>query len=714
MLQASLPDYMVPSAFVVLDHLPLTPNGKLDRKALPAPDLTPTTVRRAPRSSQEQMLCALFAEVLGIECVGIDDNFFKLGGDSIVSIQLVSRARNAGLVFTPRAVFEHQTVRGLAAVATPVQETAPNPPDNPIGGLPPTPIMRWLRERGGPIERFNQAILLQVPAGLRHDHLIAALQTLLDHHDALRLRVVTPGGHGEWSLEVAPPGAGAGGRTPSDLPLVTLPQAEIERLESKYLDLEEVLPLSPLQEGLLFHALYDAKAPDVYTVQFVLGLEGPLDSGTLQAAVHALLQRHASLRACFQHHNLSRPVQIIMPTVALPWRSIDLSLLDDPARQQRLAQILAEDRVARFDLASPPLLRCILIRLAADDHRLIISSHHILTDAWSTLILVKELLTLYAHGRDAVPLPTVNPYRNYLAWIAAHDRSAAISAWQETLAGLEEATRLAPHDPGRAPVAPEQVTLAVSETLTTALTRRARTHGLTPNTFIQAAWSILLGRLTGRDDVVFGVTVAGRPPEIAGIETMVGLFINTLPLRTKLAPAKPLLQLLKELQDSQSMLIAYQHLGLAEIQSLAGLGELFDTLVVFENYPVDLAILGRDVGGLRLTGIEGHDATHYPLTLAAVPGQHLQLRLGYRPDLFDRASVEAMAGRLVRLLEAAIAAPDQPIGGLDILAPEERRTILYEWNDTAHPIPPTTLPELLAAQAARTPMPWQWCSRTPR
>jgi pristinamycin I synthase 3 and 4 len=206
-LQASLPDYMVPSAFVVLDCLPLTLNGKLDRKALPAPDLTPTTGRRAARSPREEILCSLFSEVLRVERVGIDDQFFKLGGDSIMAIQLVSRAREAGLVITPRAVFEHQSVATLAAVATPVQETAPDPPDNPIGGLPLTPIMHWLRERGGPIDRFNQPMLLQVPAGLRHDHLIAALQTLLDHHDALRLRLVAPAERGEWRLEVEPPGA---------------------------------------------------------------------------------------------------------------------------------------------------------------------------------------------------------------------------------------------------------------------------------------------------------------------------------------------------------------------------------------------------------------------------------------------------------------------------------------------------------------------------
>ena len=359
---------------------------------------------------------------------------------------------------------------------------------------------------------------------------------------------------------------GAGGRTPSDLPLLEISQAEIERLESTYPQIEDILPLSPLQEGLLFHALYDAQAPDIYITQLVLGLDGPLDQAALKTAVRSFLARHASLRAGFQQADLNRPVQIILPKVELPWRNIDLSLLDEAARQQRLSDLLTQDRAERFDLAAPPLLRGTLIRLAADQHRLVLTIHHILMDGWSMPIMVQELLALYAHKGDDDVLPRVTPYRNYLAWIAAQDRGAAIATWQEALAGLEGATRLAPHQPGRAPAVPEQITRALSETLTAALTRQARSQGLTLNTFIQAAWAILLGRLTGREDVVFGVTVAGRPPEIAGIETMVGLFINTLPLRIKLPPATPLRTLLKDIQDGQSRLIAHQHLGLAEIR----------------------------------------------------------------------------------------------------------------------------------------------------
>ena len=496
---------------------------------------------------------------------------------------------------------------------------------------------------------------------------------------------------------------GAGGRSPSDLPLLALTQDEIERLEREYPQLEDILPLTPLQEGLLFHALYDAQSPDVYMVQLEFGLEGALDGEALRAAARALLDRHATLRACFQHEGLSRPVQVILSQVEVPWRSLDLSSLNASDRAQRLADFLAEDRNERFDPRSAPLLRFTLIRLSAREHRLVLTNHHILLDGWSMPVLVRELLTLYAQQGDASVLPRPTPYRDYLAWLAAQDRGAAIAAWREALAELEEGTHLAPRNPARVPIVPEHIVLTLSESLTTALTQQARRQVLTLNTFMQAAWAILLGRLTGQSDVVFGVTVAGRPPEIAGIENTVGLFINTLPLRIKLPANKPLLALLREVQDNQSRLMTHQHLGLAEIQALAGLGDLFDTLTVFENYPVDTSSYSADVGGLRLSGATGYDAPHYPLSLRIAPGERLQLCLEYQGDLFDRASVVALADRLVRLLEAAVAEPERAIGSLDILSAEERRTILREWNDTARAIPSATLPELFAAQVAKSP-----------
>uniref|UniRef100_UPI0012E99EBE non-ribosomal peptide synthetase n=1 Tax=Streptomyces apocyni TaxID=2654677 RepID=UPI0012E99EBE len=201
-LDQSLPAYMVPAVFVPLDALPLTPNGKVDRKALPAPDYTALTTGREPRTPEEKLLAGLFADVLGLPSVGVDDSFFDLGGDSIISIQLVSRARKAGLVFTPRDVFQRKTVAGLASVAMPADTAVVEDPDAGIGDIPLTPIMHWLRERPGPIDGSHQSMLVRLPAGLGEDRLASALQTVLDHHDALRARLVRTGSD-VWSLEVA-------------------------------------------------------------------------------------------------------------------------------------------------------------------------------------------------------------------------------------------------------------------------------------------------------------------------------------------------------------------------------------------------------------------------------------------------------------------------------------------------------------------------------
>ena len=364
------------------------------------------------------MLCGLYArEVLGVARVGIDDNCFALGGDSIMSIRLVSRARKAGLEITPRGCSSIAQSRlcGQTRVAKAVAETKKSAPD---------------------------------------------------------------------------------------LPLVALSAAEIGRLEGSYPQIDDVLPLSPLQEGLLFHALFDAQGPDIYTMQIAIVIDGPLDGATLNAAADALVQRHGSLRAAFQHEHLSRPVQVIVPVVRAPWRNIDLSALDEASREERLQQILAEDCGERFDPARAPLLRFTLIRLGADRHRLLFTNHHILMDGWSMPVVVWELLTLYGQRGDGGSLPRVTPYRDYLAWLASQDRAAAVAAWSTALAGLEEATLLAGPGRGGAPALAEQIRFTVDASLTSALMRQARGRSLTVNTYIQGIWAILLGRLTGRDDVV--------------------------------------------------------------------------------------------------------------------------------------------------------------------------------------------------------------------
>ena len=422
------------------------------------------------------------------------------------------------------------------------------------------------------------------------------------------------------------------------------------------------------------------------------------------SAAAEIVRRHANLRAGFLHQDLEQPVQVIPRDVALPWQDHDLTLLAPELREAERMRLVLEDRARRFDPAQPPLLRFTLIRMAHDLHHLVLANHHILLDGWSMPILVEELFTLYRAGGDLAVLPRVTPYRDYLAWVSQRDQAVTRLAWQEHLAGLDEPTRLAPVQTTQAAL-PEVFAWNLPADTTTALTRQARHHGLTLNTVLQGAWAILIGHLTSRSDVVFGITVAGRPPELAGIERMVGLFINTVPLRLQLQPAETLVELLSRLQDQQSRLIDHQHLGLADIQHLAGLGELFDTLVVFENYPVQQRDHSPLTSGLHVVNAGGHggDTSHYPLGLVAVPGQQLGLRLGYRPDLFDRAGVEAIAARLVRLLEAVAADPAQRVGQVELLEPAERRLILETWNNTAHPVPDATLPDLFEQQVARDP-----------
>ncbi|MGE6738304.1 condensation domain-containing protein, partial [Streptomyces sp. NPDC059900] len=381
----------------------------------------------------------------------------------------------------------------------------------------------------------------------------------------------------------------AGGHTSSDFPLLQLPltQRGVQELELAVPDLADVWPLSPLQEGLLFHAAFDDRGPDVYAGQRALLLDGPLDAARLRGAWQEVLGRHPILRASF-HQGASdeAAVQVIADAVTLPWRAADVSGLPEAQARAEIDRLCAAEMAERFDLTRAPLLRVLLIRLGERRHRMVVTTHHVVVDGWSLPVLFDELSALYeaAAGERRAALPPATSYREYLAWLGRQDRPAARAAWQVELAGADEPSRVAP-DRSAAPARPIPLEFECSAELTRDLTELARTHGLTMNTIVQGAWALLLARLIGRDDVVFGSTVAGRPADVPGADTSVGLFINTLPVRARLDPAQPALDLLADLQRRQVALMGHQHLGLAEIRQLTGSGAEFDTLVVYENYP---------------------------------------------------------------------------------------------------------------------------------
>ncbi|MFI0444378.1 amino acid adenylation domain-containing protein [Actinomadura sp. 6N118] len=472
--------------------------------------------------------------------------------------------------------------------------------------------------------------------------------------------------------------------------------------QQKQSQLEDILPLSPLQQGLFFHALHDS-GQDVYTAQVVFDLEGPLDVAALKAAAATLLRRHANLRAGFRQRKEGTPVQIVQRQVRLPWQDIDLSGTPEAEREAEAKAVVDRDRATPFDMAKPPLLRFTLIKLADGRHRMVFTNHHILLDGWSTPVLQTELFALYLAGGDDTGMPRVTPYKNYLAWLAKQDRGAAEEAWRRALAGVEEPTFVAP-EARAATGEPGRVRLRLNEQLTADLNARARAQGVTLNTVMQLAWGMLLGRLTGNTDVVFGAAVSGRPGELPGVEQMIGLFINTLPIRVRVRPADTVAEALKRLQGEQAELMAHHHLGLADIQRLTTVGTLFDTMTVLENYPFDPDAAGTDLGGLTLTDVDGYDASHYPLALAAVPGRRLSLRVDYRTDLFEPEDAERLAGRLVRIFEAIARRPDAPLASVDVLTEDESAKVLQEWQGpVTERRPGTTITERFAHWVRKTP-----------
>ncbi|MFQ6229764.1 amino acid adenylation domain-containing protein, partial [Nocardia sp. NPDC002869] len=1090
-----LPPHMVPAVILPLDSLPVNAFGKLDRKALPEPDFGAAPAGRAPATPRENLVAGLFAEVLGVAPVGADDSFFALGGDSILSIQLVARAKAVGLSFSTQNVFDAKTVAGLAAVATDAgdEPRLAELPGGGVGPMPLSPIMHAMLGRGH-YNRFAQATLVQLPDRVEHAHLVRALQAVLDRHDMLRavLRgaesldrfvdvldrgtvdadtalttvpltrrdaaevdghlqaaadrldpangvllqavrlqdstgpdllwlvihhlavdavswrllltdlaqawaqiieggepqfpapstsvrrwahglveqaparratelglwrgihelgdrllgprrldpqrdVVATAGRvriripaditeavlttvparyhgnandplltalalalGEWrrrrgmaagaeliSLEghgreeqavpgadlsatvgwfttrfpvrlelrdidteeafaggaaagraveqvkeqlravpdngigygmlrcldpqgstelgsspdpqisfnylgrvgvrehsgawtptreftsltatsdprmalpalldintIAEPGpdgleldatwefaaqvldatevdelaglwvralralAGhirsesAGGFTPSDFPLVTVTQDEIDHWLRDYPSLTDVWPLTALQAGLLFHAIYDRDTTDGYTVQAALTFAGDVDADRMHWAAQALVDRHDSLRTAFVE-SAGGPRQLVLDDTRADWQYSDLGELPDTEARDRAFQELAVAATAPFDPARPPLLRFHLVRTGTDEYRLLVTNHHLVLDGWSMPLLIHELLALYASGGETAELAPPRSYRDYLQWLHGQDSDAATEAWQRMLAGVESPTRVTGR-PDRVVGADSGETgRALDAATTAAVLDLGRTHGITANTAIQVAWALLLTTLTGRSDVVFGNTVSERPPHIQGVEYMVGLFINTLPVRVRTDPHETVADLLTRVQSEQASMLDHRHIGLAELQRATGIADMFDTVTVLESYPLDREGLSRDLGaaGLRLLDIDAQDATPYPLSLQVTPPSRdaseteenstYTVTLRFATDHFDTDTARTLLERFELLLTRLITDPGRRVAAVSAARDTERAELL-----SVHGAPPAgerTLHDILSATARRHP-----------
>ena len=422
----------------------------------------------------------------------------------------------------------------------------------------------------------------------------------------------------------------------------------------------DVLPLAPLQSGLLFHALADPEALDVYTMQSTYRFAGPVDVPALRAACASLLQRHPILRAGFAHEQFDEPVQFIPAWVELPWQEADLAGCAEAERE--LERLQVAERQRKFSMHRPPLIRFVYAALPGGQGALVVTNHHILLDGWSDALLVTELLGHYRAGGRDESLGEPAQFRNYLQWLAGQDADAARAVWRDQLAGLSGGTLVAPEAAERSTVLPEVIESDLPQGLSEKLVALARTARVSINTVYSLAWSLALRRLTGQDTVVFGSTVSGRPPELAGVDEMVGLFLNTVPVVTELNPHTTVDQLLRQVQQRQGEGLQAQFVGLSTIQQDAGIGTLFDTLYVMRNTPEDdaaLDTLSRDTG---LLDIDGGDATHYPLTFIVHPGDPYRLILAYQGEQFDQPAAAGILESVIDTLTALAAHPHAALG----------------------------------------------------
>ncbi len=1045
-LAQHLPDYMVPAQWVVLDQMPLSPNGKLDRKALPKPEATQQY--EAPHTALEQQIAAIWAEVLGIEHVGLNDNFFERGGDSIISIQVVSRARAAGIHFTAKALFQHQTVRSLARVAQ--LQVAQVIDQGPVQGTTPLlPFQQLFFGMQLPEQHhWNQSLLLTPREVMEGDRLETALQGLIAHHDGLRLRfsphaagwqaehaaAVTPvlwqarvqdadelaalcesaqrsldlqqgpllravlaeladgsqrlllvmhhlvvdgvswrvfledlqslyrhqslpaktssfkawaerlqdharsesiraekdfwlqqlqglptdlpcrdpqgarpvrlaqtvisqldaertrqllqqaptayrtqindllltalarvicrwtghassliqlEGHGRedlfdeidltrtlgWFTSLFPvrltpaeslatsikqikqqlravPDKGLGfgalrylgddatreafsglpvpritfnylgqidasfdqpdglfipsaesagaeqspeaplgnwltlngqvyggelqlgwtfsplmfdpaaiqalsvayteelnalvehcctpgnrGFTACDFPLSRLNQAQLESLPLAADAIEDIYSLSPMQQGMLFHTLYEQAAGD-YINQIRVTVDN-LDVARFQHAWDATVQAHDVLRSgFFWEGQLEWPCQVVYREARLPIDVLDWRAM--PEREAELQNLQEAQRRQGFDLTKAPLVRLVLARTDEQRHELIYTNHHILMDGWSNSRLFGEVLQRYAGV--AVP-QAAGRYRDYIDWLQQRDAQATETFWREQLAVLHTPTRLGSSQPLAAQGHGEHQ-LQLDRALTARLESFARSHKVTLNTLIQAAWLILLQRHSGQAVVCFGATVAGRPAELAGVEQQVGLFINTLPVISAVEGQQSVADWLQAVQAQNLALREHEHTGLYDIQRWAGQGgeALFDNILVFENYPVSKALEQSGGSGIRFGTPHSHEQTSFPLTVLVDVGDTLSVQFGFARAHFSAATVHSYARHLVNLLQAMLQGGQQHLGELAMLDPAERQQVVRDWNATARDYPlQDCVHQRIEQQVTRTP-----------
>ncbi|USV99563.1 non-ribosomal peptide synthetase [Pseudomonas pergaminensis] len=650
-------------------------------------------LRLTPQASQGDSIKAIKEQLRGVPHKGLGYGVLRYLADDLCK-QRMGALPSAQITFNYLGQFDQSF--GADALFHPMDESTglAHDPDAPLpnelsvdsqvygGEL----VLRWTFSR----ERFDQHSVRELAEAY-----LAELQSLTQH-----------------CLQ-----DDAGGLTPSDFPLAHLSQSQLDSLPIPANVIEDVYPLTPMQEGLLLHTLLEP-GTGLYYMQDRYRINSALDPERFAQAWQAVIARHEALRASFCWNVGEDMLQVIHTPGSTPIEYLDWS--EDPESEQepRLQALLKQEREAGFDLLNQAPFHLRLIRVGAERYWFMMSNHHILIDAWCRSLLMNDFFEIYmalSEGHEA-QLATPPRYRDYIAWLQRQNLNEARQWWQQNLQGFERTTPIPSDRPFLREHAGHSGGMVVGDCYTrldardgAQLRELAQAHQLTVNTFAQAAWALVLRRLSGDRDVLFGVTVAGRPVEMPEMQRTVGLFINSIALRVKLPEDDQrcsVRQWLSGLLDSNMQLREYEYLPLVTIQEHSELPKgqpLFDSLFVFENAPVEVSVLDR-AQSLNATSDSGRTHTNFPLTAVCYPGDDLGLHLSYDQRYFDETTVQGMLGEFKRLLLALVQGFHGDMADLPLIGEQERGFLVEGCNQSEHDYPlERSYVELFEAQVSAHP-----------
>jgi amino acid adenylation domain-containing protein/non-ribosomal peptide synthase protein (TIGR01720 family) len=498
--------------------------------------------------------------------------------------------------------------------------------------------------------------------------------------------------------------------TPSDLGDKELSLSELAKLTLQFgAKIQSIYPLSPMQSGMLFYSLLDRKS-EFYFEQVSFDFKGDFDPKLFERSFNILMQRHEVLRTNFISRDLSQPRQVVLIEKQLKIYLQDLESRNDGERQALIAAYKQKDRERGFDLSSDGLIRLAVLKTGPESHTVIWSYHHILMDGWSAGTIIKELFQIYQAMKEGrlLKLEPVPLYRHYIDWLENQDEEVARQYWRKYLHNYERNAVLPKKaSPGKTGYRMRSIHFRFSEAQTRQLEQTASDHGVTLNTVFQSIWGVLLQKYNNLNDVVFGAVVSGRPAEIAGIEKMVGLFINTIPVRIQGEGNTGFSTLIKAAQTAALESEKYSYRSLTEIQGDTLLKQnIFDHIVVFENYPVEKEILEFNVtpSALQIGRVEVFDQTNYDLNVVVILGKELEVELNFNELIYDEKLLQRVGEHFWELARAVIARPEIRLAELEMLTEAERRQVLYEFNHTTAEYPRgRTYQELFQEQVVKTP-----------